>query len=263
MIIFLFKLALSFLIGGTWVVGATIFADKLGSKVGGLIAGLPSTIIFGLLFLAWTQTPQAVVEATTIVPIVSGVSCLFILTYIYFIKKGVWIALFISLLIWFLLVLSLVILDFNNYFLSILGYVILLTFSYLIIEKKVRIKSLPGKKIIYTFPVILLRGLLSGSVIASAIIAARIGGPIWGGVFSTFPALFTSTMLVTYFSQGAEFSAATMKASMVSAISVVVYSMIVRLAYIPLGVLLGTVVSLFVSFLSGFLIYKVIVKKLK
>ena len=76
--IFLVKIALSFFIGGSWVVLATHLADKLGSKIGGLITGLPSTLLFGLFFLGWTQSSQAAVTATSITPLVGGISSLFL-----------------------------------------------------------------------------------------------------------------------------------------------------------------------------------------
>ncbi len=85
---FLFKLTLSFFIGGLWIILATILADKLGSKVGGLISGLPSTALFSLFFISWTQSPAVAVEATTISPIVGGLTCLFLATYASLIHRG-------------------------------------------------------------------------------------------------------------------------------------------------------------------------------
>src|SRR5260221_14387282 len=91
--LFTLKLILSFVVGGSYVIGATIVADNLGTKLGGLIAGLPSTILFGLLFIAWTQNTQASVEATTLLPAVIGVACFFLITYVYFIRYTIWMAL--------------------------------------------------------------------------------------------------------------------------------------------------------------------------
>ena len=42
---FILKLALSFLIGGLWITVASVAAERLGSKIGGVIAGLPSTAV--------------------------------------------------------------------------------------------------------------------------------------------------------------------------------------------------------------------------
>ncbi len=47
---FLFKVVLSMIIGGIWVVASTVIVDKFGTKLGGLIAGLPSTVVVALTF---------------------------------------------------------------------------------------------------------------------------------------------------------------------------------------------------------------------
>lgn len=75
--------------------------------------------------------------------------------------------------------------------------------------------------------------------------------------------MFISTMLVTYFTHGALFSAGTMKSSMLSAMSVVVYAAMVRATYIPLGLGMGTFVSILVSYGSGWAIYRFIIMKLR
>ncbi|MBN1224817.1 MAG: DUF3147 family protein, partial [Candidatus Aminicenantes bacterium] len=51
--IFLIKLVLSFFVGGAWVAAATLIADKYGTKIGGIIIGLPSTLLVSLFFIGW------------------------------------------------------------------------------------------------------------------------------------------------------------------------------------------------------------------
>jgi len=58
-----------FFIGAVWVTGATMLAEKLGSKVGGVILGLPSVALLGLFFIGWTQSAVIASEATSVVPI--------------------------------------------------------------------------------------------------------------------------------------------------------------------------------------------------
>ena len=78
-----------------------------------------------------------------------------------------------------------------------------------------------------------------------------------------FPAMFTSTILITYFSQGVEFSSATMKSAMLGAVSVVIYSLVVRYTFIPLGIFPGTLIAVAISFSGGYLVYKRILTRLK
>ena len=56
---FLIQLFLSFLVGSFWITTITIISEKMGSKIGGLIGGLPTTTLVALLFIGITQSPQA------------------------------------------------------------------------------------------------------------------------------------------------------------------------------------------------------------
>lgn len=260
--VFWTKVTISFLLGGAWVGMATILADKLGSKIGGLLLGLPSTIAFSLFFIALTQNPQTAASATTIEPVSEGVCYLYILTYILLAKKNFWIALLVSLAVWLTIALALIKIGFDSYSLSLISYAALLVIAYWLIEHVFKVKSLPGRKINYTLRAIGGRGIISGSVIASAAVLGKIGGPIWGGAFSVFPAAFTSTLLITYLAHGIEFSIATIKSALFGSVSVIVYSVVVRYAYIPLGTWIGTILAMSVSLAIVYLIYRYLVKNL-
>jgi hypothetical protein len=49
---FLLKTVTSFLAGGIWIGASTLLAERLGSKKGGLVTNLPSTILVALVFVA-------------------------------------------------------------------------------------------------------------------------------------------------------------------------------------------------------------------
>jgi len=69
-----------------------------------------------------------------------------------------------------------------------------------------------------------------------------------GGAFSLFPALFLSTMIITYLEHGWEFSAALMKTFMFgAAVTVPIYGIAVRYSYPAFGLLLGTLLSLVIT----------------
>lgn len=260
--IFFLKLAMSFAIGGVWVILATISADRFGSKIGGLISGLPSTVMFGLFFLAWTQNPSVAVQATTIIPIVGGINCLFLVCYVFFVRKNLVKAIVTSLFLWSILSFLLVKINFNDYPVSLVGYGVFLMISFILMEHVLKVRSVKGKKIPYTPIIIVSRGLLGGLIVALSVFLGKIGGPVLGGMFSMFPAMFISTMIVTYLSHGAEFSAGTMKSSMVSGISIIVFSVVARYTFIPMGFGLGTLISVLISFGVGTLIYRFVISKL-
>jgi hypothetical protein len=258
---FLLKLALSFITGSLWITMGTVLAERHGTKIGGLVAGLPSTILISMFFIAWTQSTPVAVEATTVVPITAGINCIFSLVYVLLVRKNFWLALSSALAVWLLLSYCLFLARFNSFPLSLGIYFCLLIASHFLVEKGLHIKSEPGKTIAYTLPVFIYRGLFSGFVIALAVVMTKLGGPLLGGMFTLFPAMFIGTLFITYFSHGATFSAAVMKASILGAMSVVVFGVAVRYTYVPMGLVFGTLVSIIISFGSSILIHRFLARR--
>ncbi len=261
--IFVIKLSISFIVGSLWVTGSTVLADRYGTKIGGLVTGMPSTILIGLFFIAWTQSTEVAVEATSIVPFIGGINSLFLLAYIILARYSFWLAISSALSIWFLLSLMLVFFEINNFKASIIFYALFFSISYYIVEKILKIKSEQGKGVSFTFSMLIIRGLISGFIIALTVFLAKVCGPLLGGMFTMFPAMFLGTLLITYFSHGPSFSTAVMKSSMLGAISVVVYGITARYVFIPLGLWIGTIVSLAVSYICAFIIHNVLINKTK
>ncbi len=239
----------------------TVLAERYGTKVGGVVAGLPATVLISLLFIAWTQSPQVAVDAATMVPAVGGINCLFVVAYIALLRKGFGIALGGAFALWVILSFVLILSGLHDFTSSLFLYLFLLLLSHHIVEKRLSVPSETGRKTVYTFSIILFRAIFSGFIIALAVVMARVGGPLLGGVFAVFPAMFVGTLFITYLTHGPSFSAAVMKASVLGAISVVVYGTVVRITYVPLGIALGTLTSLAVSFVSALVIHRFLATK--
>lgn len=259
--IFLWKLALSFVVGSLWITMGTVLAEKYGTKIGGLVAGLPSTILISLFFIAWTQSTHVVVEATTIVPMIGGINCLFIVTYVLLLRVNFWVALAGAFIIWTGLSFALVAAGFKSFTISLVSYVCLVFISHAIVEKGLKIKSEPGRTMRYTPAIMIFRAVFSGLVIVFAVVVTKVGGPLLGGMFVMFPAMFVGMIFMTYYSQGAAFSAGVMKSSILGAISVVIYGIAARYTYIPFGLIGGTAVSIAVSFASSYFIHGYLAKR--
>jgi len=137
----------------------------------------------------------------------------------------------------------------------------MLFFSYYVVEKRLKIRSESRKNVQFTFALMMIRGLISGFIITLAVFLTRIGGPIIGGIFAMFPAMFLGTLLITYFSHGASFSSAVMKASILGAVSVVVYGIVARYTFIPFGFWAGTCIAIIFSFCFAFFIHLFLARK--
>jgi uncharacterized membrane protein (GlpM family) len=250
------KLLLSFIVGSLWITLTTLSAERFGSKVGGLIGGLPSTVVIALLFIGLTQSPQAAADATTVMPLAQGLNGLFVLTFMHFIPRGLRLGLLAALLLWFVQSSLLYLLDIQRFWVSLLGCLLLLVFCYLNVENKMKIPSQSKLMISYPPSQLIWRALFGGGVIALAVLMGKIGGPLLGGIFGSFPAMFLSTLVITYNSGGSGFSRSTGKSLLVSGlINVPLYEIMVRILYPTVGLGLGTVLALLFSLFTGYLTF--------
>ena len=253
---FWFKLALSFIVGSLWVTLTTLCAERFGSKVGGLIGGLPSTVVIALLFIGFTQSPQVAAQATTIMPFAQGLKGLFVLTFMLLIQRGLWAGLLGALLVWFIQSTLLYLLDIQAFWISLIGWLLLLVFCYGVIEKWMKISSQDKLQISYPPSQLIWRALFGGAVIATAVFMGKLGGPLLGGIFGSFPAMFLSTLVITYNTGGSDFSRSVGKSLLISGlINVPLYEIAVRFLYPAVGLGPGTVLGLLFSLGTGYLTF--------
>lgn len=253
---FWYKLGLSFMVGGAWVTMSTLAAERYGSKIGGLIGGLPSTVVVTLLFIGLTQATNAASEATLLVPLAMGINGYFIIVFILTAKRGLLLSLSSALLTWLILASLLVAIHIQHFYISIVGWIILTVVCILIVERWLNVASQEKVRFPYTPSQIILRGLFGGAIIAFAVLMGRLAGPVYGGIFATFPAIFTSTLVITYRTAGAEFSQAVARSLMISGmINVPLYAIMARYLLPWSGLLSGTAIALVLAYGSGYLTY--------
>ena len=254
---FWLKLSISFIIGCLWVTLTTLSAERFGSKVGGLIGGLPSTVVIALLFIGITQSPQVAAQATTVMPLAQGLNGLFVLTFMVLVRSGLWAGLAGSLLVWLVQSTLLYILNIAAFWISVAGWLVLLFTCYWLIEKQMKVTS--RGKLIATNSTsqILWRAIFGGAVISWAVWMGKLGGAMLGGIFGSFPAMFLTTLVITYKSGGAEFSRSVGKSLLISGlINVPLYEIAVRIAYPTIGLALGTIAALIFAMGTGYLTYR-------
>lgn len=253
---FWFKLSLSFIVGSLWVTLTTLSAERFGSKLGGLIGGLPSTVVIALLFIGLTQSPQVAAQTTTVMPLAQGLNGLFILTFMLLIQRGLWSGLLWALLVWFIQSTLLYLLDIHALWISLIGWLLLLFFCYAVLEKWMKIPSLGKMDVSYPPSQLIWRALFGGMVIALAVFMGKLGGPLLGGIFGSFPAMFLSTLVITYNTGGPDFSRSVGKSLLISGlINVPLYEIVVRFLYPSLGLGLGTILALLFSLGTGYLTF--------
>ena len=254
---FWLKLALGFFIGSLWVTLTTLSAERFGSKVGGLIGGLPSTVVIALLFIGYTQSPEVAAQATTVMPLAQGLNGLFILTFIQLSRGGLKMAIPGSLLVWFILAGILYLVDLQSFLVSIIGWLILLTFCTIVLEKGMKITSRGKQEYTYPPSQLIWRAVFGGVVISFAVLMGKLGGPLLGGIFGSFPAMFLSTLVITHHIGGTAYSRPVGKSLLVSGlINVPLYEIMVRTLYPSVGLVIGTTLAVILSLGTGYLTFR-------
>jgi uncharacterized membrane protein (GlpM family) len=240
----LLHLVLAFAIGGSWVTLVTILAERTGSTIGGLVGGLPSISAFSFFFIGLNQSAEAATQATVDFPLILSFSGIFVLAFAVFSKKSLLYGMVSSFIIWLALVTLVVLAHFQNFTLSLLGYAAISTATYLLFRTTIKSEVFAGVLSHYTVIQIVLRAILAGSIVALSVLSSQVGGPVFGAIFSAFPAVFTSTLWITSKSRGLAFSRAICMPLMISAtITSGPYSLAVRFLYPILGIWTGTIAA--------------------
>lgn len=251
--LFLLKLVLSFLVGGAAITIGTVAAEKMGSNVGGIISGIPSTSAVTLFFVALVGTPRAAAEATTIAPLILGFNSLFLLLYAVFSRRGLLAGLGIPLALWLVFALGAVLLKFDSFPLAVVAFLVLFPLSYYVADQHLDLPVYGSHRVQFTPLQLASRAVFAGWVIALGVYLSRVGGPVMGGVMSIFPAVYLSAFSIAYKARGIEFSRALVKPQMFSSMTnVMLYTMTVRYTYPTLGILWGTLLAYVVAGLSAY-----------
>lgn len=211
------------------------------------------------------QSPEIASQATTVTPLVIGFGTLFLLSYEILSLRGHLFGLLLSLLIWFILSGALILFPTENFLYAVLGSFLILAVAYYLVEKKLNVPSKGMIHVRYTPPQILWRALLGGFIITFAALISKWGGPLFGGIFSAFPAMFISTVIITHQSGGLAFSRATAKTLMISgALNPIIYVFAIRYLYLTSpGLIMGTIIAYSLTLLTGYVTYVLASQNLK
>lgn len=260
---FIIKVILSLIIGIIWVIISTNIAERVSGKFGGLIVGLPSTAVISLLFIGLTQGVTKAITASVIVPFSMGLTCSYYISFLLLTKKGFITGFFGSLVIWFLFALISSKYSPNSIVASVIVWLILVTVSIWWAVKNIHINHVLIPKKIISSP-LWLKAILTGTIISLIVIIGKVVGPRWGGIFATFPALTTSTMLITIKSGGNEFTRLIAKNVLISTTTTIgFFAIFCYFLYPIIGVILGTIFAYVGLLIVSIPLYFLIFDKIK
>lgn len=251
--IFLIKIMLAFIVGGSAVSLALLLGEKFGPKVSAFIIGMPVASAVGLIFIGWIEGEAKGAQAASIMPITLIMGLVFLVVFVkLFGKLGLAKSLAAASFI-FLGVSALAIeLGLKDIFVNAIIY-----FASIFVFLEI-VKCFPEKKVNYHPKTgeILLRGAIAGLFISSAVVAAKIAGPYYGGILAAFPATYFSIAFLSTKKHGIEFTKSIVKNVPLTTIGTAAFYICVNQLYPTQGILIGTVVGYFFAFLTYFIASK-------
>ena len=251
----LFHTIIPFALSALVVILVTIIAEKYGTKTGGVIGTLPSTIIIAFLFIALDKGVWFASESVVIVPAEMGLNLLFLLIFTLLSYKRILVALVGSLLSWTIFTIMIYYSNLTSVVVSLAVYIVCFFLAFLILDKKKKIISQDTIKVHYTPLKLLGRSLIAGIVIAIAVSFSNLG-PMLSGIFSVFPAIFLSTMIISLLEHGPQFTGAMAKGMIYGSPSVVSYAVGIHFLYPLTGILGGSIGSFLISLVVTLILFK-------
>ncbi len=239
--IFILRIILSFLVCGAYVTSMSRLSERLGSKLGGLLIGLPSTALMGLLFIAWVQGSAAALEASSVMPATISASMMFLVAFSLLFRYGLVLAYFGAVAVWFALNLPLVGLKVHDIFISLMVAAVLsiISISFFHHQPHRKLTSVKGGRL-----TLLIRATFAGGFVALAVACSKLFGPLWGGMFASFPAVFSAVVLIFGRAHGEEFTASMSKTMVQGALVNIIF---VTCAHLFLGSY-GAIVSILLGY---------------
>jgi hypothetical protein len=109
-----------------------------------------------------------------------------------------------------------------------------------------KVGSTGSVKVVYTKQKIIMRGILAGIIISISVLLSNVGA-VLSGIFSVFPAIFLSTMLISAYEHGPEFVGGMAKAMIIGTLSTTTYALMISLLYPVYGLFWGSLFAYMVS----------------
>ncbi len=268
---FVWRLVVSVLVGGGVIAAQSVAAERY-PEFGGFIVSIPTTLPMGLFFIGWTQGTAAAIESASVVPI-SLANCLLFAAL--FISAAQWSGSrkmrmiapnVLSLAVWFIFSIAIIRFAITAPIPGIIAYIMAFVIAHYVLSKRGRRQKFSNQETSHrgsnhssNWKLILIRACAGGTVIGTAVLLAKILNPLWGGIFSVFPASFISIFNIILLTRGPRLLIPIGATLPQGSIFFILYILLAH-ALFPLGILPGTLLS---EALILFFIYLTILRKKK
>jgi hypothetical protein len=257
---FLVQLTLSFVIGGLWVTAATLVAERWGARTGGILSGLPSTVVVAFLFIAVTQGTRQAYLATESFPLTFSFNAVAMTAYLALARYGAAAGLTGFILAWLALQTGFVTFAHAGHTVghepSLIAWLVILIATTLVFRRYLPVPFAKGSAHRHTLTQLAGRAAVCGLVVSGAVLAARVSGPVAGSVVAAFPAVFVTTLAITARAEGVAFSRSLCLPLMVSGmVNCVVFASAFHFLILETGMAPAVVLSLLLTTFSSMGVY--------
>ena len=255
MVDFLLQAFVPFILSAFVVILIMFIAERYGTKIGGIFGTLPSTIVIAFIFISINKGVDFASQSVAVVPAELGVNLIFLFIFSLFAHRSTIEAFTFAFISWIILSSLLFIFNITNIFVSLLIFFLSLFLTFIFLERIKKIKSFGNVRVHYTSKKIAFRGILAGLVIAISVMLSNIGEVI-SGIFSVFPAILSSTMLIATHEHGSEFAAGMAKSMILGISSVMCYATTIHFLYPLYGIIWGSLYAYGLSLIVTLAIFK-------
>jgi len=241
------------LFAGMVAIAATVAIERFGGKIGGLLGSLPTTIIPASVgFWYSTNSIAEFKDSLFAVPVGMGVTAIFLFSWRVIPGRlkanNVSIKLLymtgISISIWAVCAIGMVLamrqVQQEMFFVALSSTIVLITFGVWACSNN---PPAPKGQQRVSLWILLSRGVLAGSAIGASVWMAGLGIPLLAGISSVFPAIFITTMVSVWISQGEAVQAGAVGPMMLGSSSVAVYAFVAAFAIPQFSVVLGATIA--------------------
>jgi hypothetical protein len=226
------------------VLGLLIVAERVSTRVAGVLSGYPMGTAIALFFIGVEMGPQFAAESAVFA--LAGLTASLVFAYVYFRVsarsrgRGAAPASSAALAAYFATSWALQWLPFTLATAILLTGAVIVLFSFLF--HNIRNVAITHS-VHLTTTVLLLRACLSAGIILGITAAARIVGPAWAGLFSAFPTVLFPLMLIVHLTHDKDHVHTIIKNFPLGLWSLIIYGCVVALGYPRMGVGWGTAVA--------------------
>lgn len=237
------RYVLYFLTGSGLIAGITLIAERNSPRLAGILMALPTITFISLLIMALEYGAEFASKAAVWNPVGIVADVIFLGMFAFGTrishgKGGLITALALAFSGYFISIFLLRWLPISSGFQALAMLWIACIAAYISFRKLAALNF--DRRDFTGWLGLLLRGVFGGIVVSGIIFLGDIAGPLWGGIFSSFPGTMTPVLILLYLSHGIEMTDSVIRDSPVGLAGTGLYSCTVWLLYPAGGVFLGT-----------------------